>query len=182
MVRESIRKISQMKKLKRETDEYVVEYDLKKAILRILLLILIVFTIYLIISYFSEQKTYAPTVLNHTLIDAQEEIASTIYANSKGDLFSKKEEVFVEGEVTLKYEEMGTYIYLSNFKITNNKNLYVALSTNSKGNALIEISKLSANIGDFKYKVPENVDLSEHKYVLIWDNLERETNAYAQLK
>lgn len=181
MVKESIQKISQMSKLKRETDEYVIEYDLKKAILRILLLILVIFTIYLISSHIFEKKNNLPVMLNHTLIDAQEEIESTIYANSIGDLFSKKENVFVEGEVILKYEDSNPYLYLTNFKITNNKNLYIALSTNSKGNALIEISKMDANIGNFKYQIPEKIDLNVHNYILIWDNVEKETNAYAKL-
>jgi hypothetical protein len=170
-------------KLKRETDDHIIEYSPKLAILRLTLIIFLIFFIYMVSSYiFSDKEEEKSKGLDLELIEIEEKKELTFEENSRGELFSLKENVFAQGSISFIEKEDKLYLQLSNFKITNNKNLFLYFSTNVKGGALVEIAKLTANIGNLEYEVPNKVDTSLHKYVLIRDTVNRENFAYSELK
>ncbi len=168
--------------MKRETDEYVVEYEIKTIIIRVTLLILLLFLSYIIFTSLTNSKNEKSGLLNYTLIEVNEKKDITQFGNSRGDLYSIKPNIYVQGDINIENENGTNILYLSNFKITNNKNLVITLSTTIKGLGLIEIGRLKGNIGNQKYIIPSNVDLTKHKYILIRDSVKRETHAYAELK
>ncbi len=169
-------------KLTRETQTHIIEYNPKLAIFRLAIMFFLIFFIYITLSYLFSDKEEKANELNLELIEIQEKKELTFEENSRGEIFSLKENVFAQGSITFSEKEGKNYIELKDFKITNNKNLYLFFSTNVKGQSLVQITKLTANIGNLEYEIPTKVDLNIHKYILIRDTLNNENYAYSELK
>ena len=59
---------------------------------------------------------------------------------------------------------------LENFKSTNGPDLYVYLSKDARSisDGYIELARLKGNIGNQNYHIPDDVNLGEYSYALIW--------------
>lgn len=59
---------------------------------------------------------------------------------------------------------------LENFKSTNGPDLYVYLSKDARSisDGYIELGRLKGNIGNQNYHIPDDVNLDEYSYALIW--------------
>jgi hypothetical protein len=64
-----------------------------------------------------------------------------------------------DGNRTLAFE---------NFKTSNGPDLRVYLAKNVSAGDFIDLGVLKSTSGNFTYAVEANVNLSEHKFVLIW--------------
>ena len=59
---------------------------------------------------------------------------------------------------------------LENCKSTNGPDLYVYLSKDARSisDGYIELGRLKGNIGNQNYHIPDDVNLGEYSYALIW--------------
>ena len=59
---------------------------------------------------------------------------------------------------------------LENFRSTNGPDLYVYLSKDatSIGDGFVDLGLLKGNVGNQNYNIPQDVDLDQYSYVLIW--------------
>jgi len=74
-----------------------------------------------------------------------------------------------EGKAKVIPLDDGTSILrLEDFESTNGPDLYVYLSTDEKASDYVNLGRLKANSGNQNYEIPEDVNLSKHKNVLIW--------------
>lgn len=164
--------------------DYEVEYELKTLILRLLLIIIIIISIFSTYKYIknneiNEQK--AKDFEKKADYNYYEELVIT--KNSKGSFNSLDSKVKVEGTLKLISENGKQYLqFTNNFKITNNPNLFLYLSTTPTGKAKIEIGKLIGNIGVQKYEIIGNIDFSVHKYLVIIDSVSKQPLAYAKIE
>lgn len=77
------------------------------------------------------------------------------------------------GEARIIKDVMGhSLVRLQNFKVTNGPDLYVYLSKsdNPKENIgeFVDLGRLKGNQGSQNYEIPQGVDLSEYKSIIIW--------------
>jgi hypothetical protein len=168
-------------KIRVDRGDHFVEYELTTIILRFVLLLVIIFFISISINYIvstsNSENEFQNALDNDALTDYE---SLVVKENSRGSFYSLKENVYAEGSISKSIKDKNNYIeFGSNFKITNNYNLELLLSTTPTGRAQIRIGKLLGNIGKQEYLIPENVNLDVHKYVILWDSQKREALAYA---
>ena len=65
-------------------------------------------------------------------------------------------------------DDGSSILRLEDFESTNGPDLYVYLSTDEKASDYVNLGRLKANSGNQNYELPEGIDLSKHKNVLIW--------------
>jgi len=65
----------------------------------------------------------------------------------------------ISGESIIRFEE---------FKTLNGPNLHVYLSKDKKASDFIDLGKIRGTEGNINYAVPDDVDVSEYRYVLTW--------------
>ena len=78
---------------------------------------------------------------------------------------------FGRGKATLREVEPGRWVVrLEDFAVRNGPDLYVVLSPDPAGytDAAIEVGRLKATDGSFNMRVPDGVDPSRVRSVLIW--------------
>lgn len=65
-----------------------------------------------------------------------------------------------DGNHVIRFEE---------FQVTNGPDLYVYLARERDiSGGFVDLGRLKGNVGDQNYDVPSNVDLTQHRYILIW--------------
>lgn len=74
----------------------------------------------------------------------------------------------VKGEVKIISIDGKNYLRLENFESTNGPDLKVYLSNDLEAKDYISLGELKGSIGNQNYEIPENVNFSNYKYVLIW--------------
>jgi len=73
------------------------------------------------------------------------------------------------GMVRLLTQEDGTtLIRYENFKTINGPNLHVYLAKDIEAKEFIDLGPIRGTEGNINYVVPENIDVSEYKYVMYW--------------
>ena len=74
----------------------------------------------------------------------------------------------VSGEAKIVSIEGKNYLRLENFESTNGPDLKVYFSNDLDAQDYASLGELKGNIGNQNYEIPESVDFSNYKYVLIW--------------
>ncbi len=73
---------------------------------------------------------------------------------------------------------------LEDFRSTNGPDLYVYLSKDAKSvsDGYVDLGRLKSNIGNQNYHIPDDADLAEYSYVLIWCKQFSVLFGYAELQ
>lgn len=74
----------------------------------------------------------------------------------------------VNGDLVVLSSADVTYLRFENFESTNGPDLKVYLSNDLEAKDYVSFGDLKGNIGDQNYEIPENINLEDYKYVLIW--------------
>ncbi len=72
------------------------------------------------------------------------------------------------GNVRVLNTKDGTVIRYENFKTLNGPDLYVYLSNDLDAKDFVNLGLMKATEGNVNYTVPEGVDVTKYKYVLVW--------------
>jgi hypothetical protein len=171
---------------KHELEEYVIEYSAKTMIYRLsvvfIVLLFIIFGVNMISNYYKEENRVIP----ENFVEEYDSNLKELYVveeKSYGDFKSLDDNILVQGNLEVKLDGGKQYVYFYNFKITKNANLKPALSTNIAGRSVIFLAdRLLGTVGDQSYQIPENVDLNEHRYFVLWDTAKNKPISYAELK
>lgn len=165
--------------------DHEVEYELKTLIIRLLLLIIIITSIFSTYNYIKNNEINEQKAIDFAKQQPDDNYYEelVITKNSKGSFNSLDPKLKVEGTLKLISENGKQYLqFTNNFKITNNPNLVLYLSTTPSGKAKIEIGKLIGNIGVQKYEIVGNIDFSVHQYLVIIDSVSKQPLAYAKIE
>lgn len=73
-----------------------------------------------------------------------------------------------EGTVRFIDSPEGKTIRYENFKTINGPDLFVYLSKDLEGKEFVSLGELRGTEGNINYIIPEEVDISEYKYVMTW--------------
>ena len=171
---------------KHELEEYVIEYCAKTMIYRLLIIftiiLIIIFGLTTILNYYEEKNRVIP----ENFVEDYNSNLKELYVVEKksfGDFKSLDDNVLVQGNLEIKLDGGKQFVSFYNFKITKNKNLKPALSTNIAGRSVIFLGdSLLGTVGDQSYQIPANVDLNEHRYFVLWDKAKNKPISYAELK
>lgn len=60
------------------------------------------------------------------------------------------------------------YIRYENFKTINGPDIYVYLAKDLEAKGYVSLGKVKATEGNVNYEVPQNVDPTEYRYVMVW--------------
>ena len=74
----------------------------------------------------------------------------------------------VSGTMRIVSDQDMRYLRLEDFKSTNGPDLKVYLSDDLQASNYISLGDLKGNIGNQNYEIPENINLEDYKYTLIW--------------
>lgn len=91
-----------------------------------------------------------------------------------GSSFGTKHEVMgtighpASGSVRILEAGGQTIIRFENFSTINGPNLHLYLSKNLRGDDFIDLGPIRGTQGNINYVVPEDVDISEYRYVMHW--------------
>lgn len=61
-----------------------------------------------------------------------------------------------------------TYVRYEDFKTLNGPDLFVYLAKDLDAKEFVNLGALRATEGNINYEVPEGVDVSEYRYVMVW--------------
>ena len=62
----------------------------------------------------------------------------------------------------------GAIVRYENYKGTNGPDLYVYLAKDLDATEFVSLGRAKGNVGNINYEVPNDIDLSEYKYVMTW--------------
>lgn len=100
-------------------------------------------------------------------------IFEAIFQPRAHDVKGKAILIDADGKKILRFEDFDTI---------NGPDLRVYLSSELGNEDFVELGKLKATKGSFNYEIPENVDLSKYKNVLVWCKTFGVIFSYAELK
>ncbi len=72
------------------------------------------------------------------------------------------------GSVRIIENEGKTYVRYENFKTINGPDLFVYLSKDKDAKDFVNLGALKATEGNINYKIPENVNINDYQYALVW--------------
>lgn len=72
------------------------------------------------------------------------------------------------GQVRIVRDDTKTYIRYENFKTINGPDLFAYLSNDLEAKDYVSLGELRATEGNVNYQVPEGVDVSKYRYVMVW--------------
>lgn len=61
-----------------------------------------------------------------------------------------------------------TYVRYEDFQTLNGPDLFVYLAKDLNADEFVNLGKLRATEGNINYEVPDDVDVSEYPYVMVW--------------
>ena len=152
------------------------EYSKRLAIIRIgtiILLILISLFITNYILFQDSEKIY----LENSSLNNEFEIVTI---NSRGDFNSIDYDIKVEGKVKIEITEDKNKLHILGFKITKGKGYEFYLSQNPNEKTGFLIGKTNANIGNFEFTIPENIE--NYNYINIYDTKREKIVAFSSLE
>lgn len=127
--------------------------------------ITLILFIFLFIGFFScTEKGEEPTPLDlSTLVPDQtkddNEPDISLMGTFKGSAHPTSGTASIEG-VNLKLH--------NDFNSDNGPDLYIYLAQDLEGNGFVDLGTLQSTSGEQTYNIPEGVDYSKNKYVLVW--------------
>ena len=72
------------------------------------------------------------------------------------------------GQVKIVEADGKKYIRYENLKTINGPDIYVYLAQDLEAKDYVNIGEVRATEGNINYEIPEGVDPSDYKYVMIW--------------
>lgn len=72
------------------------------------------------------------------------------------------------GEIKIITSDTVKNVRYENFKTINGPDLYVYLSKDLQAKDFISLGKLKATEGNINYAVPENINIQDYSYVIVW--------------
>lgn len=72
------------------------------------------------------------------------------------------------GTVRILQGERVSYVRYENFKTINGPDIFVYLAKDLDAKEFVNIGRVRATEGDINYEIPETIDVSEYRYVLVW--------------
>lgn len=72
------------------------------------------------------------------------------------------------GEVEIIHSPEGRLAYYTNYAGTNGPDLYIYLAKDLEAEEFVNLGAHKGNRGNIIYHIPDNVDLSEYRYILTW--------------
>ena len=75
---------------------------------------------------------------------------------------------YASGTVRIIDTKDGKVIRYENFKTINGPDLYVYLAKDLDAKEYVNLGTLRATEGNVNYKIPQDVNLAEYKYIMTW--------------
>jgi uncharacterized protein (UPF0333 family) len=72
------------------------------------------------------------------------------------------------GSVRIVADGADTYIRYEGFKTINGPDIYVYLANDLEAKNFVNLGKVKATEGNVNYKIPDNIKVSDYKYVMVW--------------
>jgi hypothetical protein len=72
------------------------------------------------------------------------------------------------GEVRILETADETLVRFENYDGTNGPDLFVYLAKDRQAKEFVSLGKAKGNKGNINYEVPDDVDISEYRYVMTW--------------
>jgi hypothetical protein len=65
-------------------------------------------------------------------------------------------------------DNTGAIIRFENYETINGPNLHVYLANDLNANDFVDLGEIRGTVGNINYFLPEEVDISQYRYVLVW--------------
>jgi uncharacterized protein (UPF0333 family) len=72
------------------------------------------------------------------------------------------------GSLRIVSDGTDTYIRYENFKTINGPDIYVYLANDLEAKDFVSLGRVKATEGNVNYKIPDDIRVSEYKYVMVW--------------
>lgn len=72
------------------------------------------------------------------------------------------------GVVRIVESDGKRYIRYENFKTLNGPDIFVYLANDLNAKDFVNLGRVKATEGNVNYEIPEGVDVSEYRYVMVW--------------
>ncbi len=72
------------------------------------------------------------------------------------------------GTVRIIKTEDITIVRYENFKTINGPDIYVYLAKDLEAKDFISLGRVKATEGNLNYEIPDNINVEDYKYVLVW--------------
>jgi hypothetical protein len=72
------------------------------------------------------------------------------------------------GFVRIVRDGSDSYIRYENFKTINGPDIYVYLAKDLDAKEYISLGRVKATEGNINYKIPEDINIEDYKYAMIW--------------
>lgn len=177
-------KVKKNMKIVRETDTHIIEYDIRLMIYRCLVLIFVLsFLIFVGYRIFAlDEEKDNERIGEVEKYDSNFRDLNIVEDKSYGDFKSLDDSIVVQGSLKVVLDKNRQYVEFDDFKVTNNKFLVPALSTNVSARSVIFLAdKLLGSVGKQRYEIPTNVDLNSHRYFIFWSSQKNKSVVYAEL-
>ena len=118
-------------------------------------------------------------MMNET-VEIMEEMPQKMGIVAEGNFKPRAHEV--EGKALLIESNGKKTLRFENFETINGPALYIYLAADLSDNDVVDLGLIKATKGNVNYEIPEGVDISRYKYVLVWCKPFRVLFSYAELK
>ena len=125
--------------------------------------LIVALAVVLPIAYYLASPLFINNVVDEDLQSGEN--TELIYSGNFADADSFHK---VIGQAKIVSIEGKNYLRFENFESTNGPDLKVYFSNDLLAEDYAGLGNLKGNIGNQNYEIPESVDFSNYKYVLIW--------------
>lgn len=129
-----------------------------------IILIVIVILVVGVVAWYLVSPLFLDKVVNENIIKptSNEEIIS------QGSFIDADSSHKTSGTAKVVEQNGKKYLVLENFETTNGPDLFVYLSNDKDASEFVSLGALKGNIGNQQYEIPDDVNLEDFDYVLIW--------------
>jgi len=72
------------------------------------------------------------------------------------------------GTVRIVSDGTDTYIRYENFKTINGPDIFIYLANDLEAKDFVSLGRVKATEGNVNYKIPDDIKVSDYKYVMVW--------------
>lgn len=135
---------------------------MKKIIIWVIVIVVLVFGYY----------TLSPFFINKTLNEvapiATKDTAEPVVAMDKFYPITGSSGHPASGTVRIIKTEDTSIVRYENFKTINGPDIYVYLAKDLEAKDFVSLGKVKATEGNINYEIPDNINVEDYKYVLVW--------------